>query len=69
METDSLIINKILDGIWEIPWGIAVDPRCIMEELKDKEVVVTHIFREGNKLADFFNYVFNFAGTNNIQLT
>jgi len=41
-----------------------------MEELKDKEVVVTHIFRKGNKLADFLtNYVFSFAGTNNIQFT
>jgi len=70
METDSLIIKKVLDRIWEIPWGITVDTRCIMEELKDKEVVVTHIFREGNKMANFLtNYVFSFAGTNNIQLT
>uniref|UniRef100_M1AAF7 RNase H family protein n=1 Tax=Solanum tuberosum TaxID=4113 RepID=M1AAF7_SOLTU len=49
METDSLIIKKVLDRIWEFPWGIAVDTRCIMEELKDKEVVVTHIFREGRE--------------------
>lgn len=41
-----------------------------MEELKEKEVVVKHIFRVGNKLADFLtNNVFNFAGTNSIEFT
>ncbi|KAH0669211.1 hypothetical protein KY285_023369 [Solanum tuberosum] len=29
METDSLIIKKVLDGIWEKPWSIAVEIRVI----------------------------------------
>lgn len=33
METDSLIIKKILDGIWEVPWTVSVDNREIKEEM------------------------------------
>lgn len=29
METNSLILKKIFDGIWEIPWSISVDIRCV----------------------------------------
>jgi len=65
METDSLIIKKILDGIWEVPWAISVDIREIREAMENKDVTVLHTFREGNKLADYLtNMVVNFAGTN-----
>ncbi|KAH0664999.1 hypothetical protein KY285_026205 [Solanum tuberosum] len=69
METNSLILKKIIDEIWEIPWSISVDIRCIKKMLKDKDVVVIHIFREGNCVADCLtNHVFSFAGTTRIQL-
>lgn len=57
-------MKKILDGIWEIPWSISVDIRWIRDVMKDKEVEIKHIYREGNTLADFLtNHIFSFAGT------
>ncbi|WMV25103.1 hypothetical protein MTR67_023354 [Solanum verrucosum] len=36
--------------------------------MKDKEVTVEHILREGNQLADFFtNHIFCFAGTQKLS--
>ncbi|KAK6793579.1 hypothetical protein RDI58_007032 [Solanum bulbocastanum] len=49
METDSLILKKVIEEKWEIPWVISVDVRCIKNKLKNKDVVVNHIFREGNR--------------------
>ncbi|KAH0776352.1 hypothetical protein KY290_007763 [Solanum tuberosum] len=68
METYSLILKKIIDEIWEIPWSMSVDITCIKKMLKDEDVVVIHIFREGNYIADCLtNHVFSFAGTTRIQ--
>lgn len=54
METDSLIIKKVLEGIWEIPWAISVNIRDIERTMENKEVEVVYTYREGNKLI-FFN--------------
>lgn len=68
MESDSLTIKKILDGTWEVPWVISTDIREIREEIIDKEVMVVHSFREGNKLANFLtNIIVNLAGAYSIQ--
>lgn len=68
MESDSLTIKKILDGTWEVPWVISTDIREIREEIIDKEVMVVHSFREGNKLANFLtNIIINLAGAYSIQ--
>uniref|UniRef100_A0A0V0I1K0 Putative ovule protein n=1 Tax=Solanum chacoense TaxID=4108 RepID=A0A0V0I1K0_SOLCH len=53
MEIDSLVIKKILDGIWEVPWVISEEIRAMKRELENKDVTVVHTYREGNQLADF----------------
>ncbi|KAH0655387.1 hypothetical protein KY285_030269 [Solanum tuberosum] len=53
MDTDSLIIKKVLDGIWEIHWSIAVEIRVIKRAMENGTTMIEHTYREGNKLADF----------------
>jgi len=65
METDSLIIKKVLDEIWDIPWSISVDIQCIKLWMEQAEVEVVHTFREGNRLADYLaNHIVHFSCTN-----
>lgn len=65
-ETDSLAVHKFVTNQWEIPWGISNEIRRIQNLIKGRKVVVQHIYRQGNQLADFLvNCVFAFAGTNN----
>lgn len=62
IETD--LAQKVLNGIWEVPWLITLDVSYIKSLLMNREVEVVHTYREGNTLADFFtNYAFDFAGT------
>lgn len=68
METESLILKKVIEEKWEIPWVISVDIRCIKNKLKNKDVVVNQIFRAGNSVANCLaNHVFCFVGTTKIQ--
>ncbi|WMV08231.1 hypothetical protein MTR67_001616 [Solanum verrucosum] len=68
METDSFIIKKVLDGVWEVPWSISVDIQCIKLWMENGEVEVVHTYREGNRLADYLaNHIVHFVGTNVIQ--
>ncbi|KAK4721575.1 hypothetical protein R3W88_011808 [Solanum pinnatisectum] len=64
LETDSLVLTKILHGSSEVPWSIKVLIKKIEFLRNKKEVEVLHTFREGNKVADYFtNFIFSFAGT------
>lgn len=64
LETDLLVLVKILNGIWEVPWCIKLLINKINFLRNDREVKVLHTFREGNKVADYFtNFIFSFAGT------
>jgi len=54
-ETNSLITNKILDGVWEISWVVYVDVRNIKELLSKVNVEIEHIHIEENKLAYFLS--------------
>ncbi|KAH0685725.1 hypothetical protein KY290_017253 [Solanum tuberosum] len=50
LETDSLILKKILDGIWDVPWYNIMEVKRI-NSLKDgKEVEIEHTFREVNMI-------------------
>lgn len=40
MEIDSLIIKKILDGIWKVPWDILVDIGEIREAMVNKDAYI-----------------------------
>jgi len=63
METDSFITKKILDGVWEVPWIVAMDVRNIKFAMRNRNVEVVHTFREGNKQANFLaKNVIHFAG-------
>lgn len=64
METDSLVMKKIIDDEWETPWSIGAEVRRIKEIKESYNVLFQHVMREGNKVADYLaNLVFSFAGT------
>lgn len=67
LESDSLSLKNILDGNWEFPWCIDMEVKRIRMLTPEKEVVVEHTLREGNKLANVFtNQIFYFTGTNRL---
>lgn len=67
LETGSLAVKKMIYGEWDVPWSVTMEIRKIKHLMKEREVVIEHVFREGNKVADFLaNYVFSFAGTDSI---
>ena len=55
VETDSLIAKKILDGVWEVPWIVSKNVSNIKFSMHTGNVEVVHTFREGNKVANFFD--------------
>ncbi|KAK4721269.1 hypothetical protein R3W88_011502 [Solanum pinnatisectum] len=66
LETDSLVLTKILNGVWEVPWSIKIQIQKIEFLRNNREVAVLHTLREGNKVADYFtNFILSFAGTEN----
>jgi len=68
METDSLVMRKIIDGEWATPWCIGAEVRKIKHIKNNYNVVFQHVLREGNIVADFFaNLAFTFAGTHTFQ--
>lgn len=53
IETDSLSMVKILEGEWEVPWRNSMVVNNIKYWRQKGLVHFSHIFREGNVLADF----------------
>ncbi|KAH0745167.1 hypothetical protein KY285_006824 [Solanum tuberosum] len=53
MQTDSMLMNKVLTGEWAIPWNIANTVDKIKACLEGKQLNFQHIMREGNQLADY----------------
>lgn len=52
MESDSLIVVKIINGVRKVPWEVAKDMEEIKVEIAIMDLKTQHIFREGNKLVD-----------------
>jgi len=52
LQTDSMLLKKIMDGIWKPPWIISEQVEEMMQLMNGGNYTVTHIHREGNKLAD-----------------
>ncbi|XP_070017599.1 uncharacterized protein [Nicotiana sylvestris] len=52
LQTDSMLLKKIMDGIWKPPWIISEQVEEIMQLMNGSNYTITHIHREGNKLAD-----------------
>ncbi|XP_019225001.1 PREDICTED: uncharacterized protein LOC109206620 [Nicotiana attenuata] len=64
LETDSLVMKKVIEKEWDTPWTISQEVRRIKEIMDNFNVIIQHVFREGNVVADFIaNIVFSFAGT------
>ncbi|XP_059295460.1 uncharacterized protein LOC132048795 [Lycium ferocissimum] len=69
IETDSMVMKMILAAEWKIQWGISMVVEDIQRMRRDQMVIVVHIHREGNGLADFLtNMVFDFAEQYKIEL-
>ncbi|XP_070007206.1 uncharacterized protein [Nicotiana sylvestris] len=58
LQTDSMLLKKIMDGMWKPPWIIYEQVEEMMQLMNGGNYTVTHIHREGNKLAD---HLANFA--------
>lgn len=54
IQTDSLVIQKVLTKEWEIPWSIEDKVNQICQLLSIKHVQFQHILREVNQLVDYF---------------
>ncbi|XP_075098658.1 uncharacterized protein LOC142175552 [Nicotiana tabacum] len=52
LQADSMLLKKIMDGIWKPPWIISEQVEEMMQLMNRGNYTVTHIHREGNKLAD-----------------
>ncbi|XP_070011225.1 uncharacterized protein [Nicotiana sylvestris] len=52
LQTDSMLLKKIMDGIWKPPWIISDQVKEMMQLMNEGNYTLTHIHREGNKLAD-----------------
>lgn len=52
LQTDSMLLKNIIEGSWKSPWCIVEHVEEIMELIKGRNFRVSHIYREGNKLAD-----------------
>lgn len=52
IQTYSLLMKNVIDGLWGAPWAIAGHIEEINHLKGSCNVRVSHIMREGNKLAD-----------------
>ncbi|KAH0777413.1 hypothetical protein KY290_008824 [Solanum tuberosum] len=53
IQTDSMLMCKVLKEQWLVPWIIADMVEEIKACMKDKQHIFQHTLREGNKLADY----------------
>ncbi|XP_060181348.1 uncharacterized protein LOC132610954 [Lycium barbarum] len=53
LETDSLVLQNILQDSWITPWELRNQIEEIKQDMRTVQVQSNHIFREGNKLPDF----------------
>ncbi|WMV24101.1 hypothetical protein MTR67_017486, partial [Solanum verrucosum] len=65
LETDSLVLLKILTRVWEVPWNIIGITEDIWGLAEMVQVQIQHIYREGNRLA---NCIANLAFDNQSRL-
>ncbi|XP_009794683.1 uncharacterized protein [Nicotiana sylvestris] len=64
LETESLVLKKVIGGEWDPPWCIVAEVQKIKEIRDHFNVIFQHVLREGNIVADFLaSIVFSFAGS------
>ncbi|PHT39381.1 Geraniol 8-hydroxylase [Capsicum baccatum] len=54
METDFLIMKNVLDNNWGMPWSIDMELKSFNQSRSRGRVMVEHVYREGNQVADYF---------------
>ncbi|XP_070045233.1 uncharacterized protein [Nicotiana tomentosiformis] len=64
LETDCLLLKKIIEREWEPHWCVMAEVQKIQELRDHFNVIFQHVYREGNTLADYIaNIAFSFART------
>ncbi|XP_070034166.1 uncharacterized protein [Nicotiana tomentosiformis] len=53
LETNYLVLEKVIEGGWDPPWDIVPDVQTIQEMRDNFNVIFQHVFIEGNTLAYF----------------
>ncbi|KAH0655677.1 hypothetical protein KY285_030559 [Solanum tuberosum] len=53
IETDSLVLKNIVERVWKVPWKVVNILEEIWKLMQGKTLIISHNFREGNKLADY----------------
>ncbi|WMV54573.1 hypothetical protein MTR67_047958 [Solanum verrucosum] len=53
IETVSLVLKNIVERVWKVPWKVVNILEEIWKLMQRKTLVISHIFREWNKLADY----------------
>lgn len=62
LQTDSMLLKNVMKGRWTCPWNLIGYVEDINVLMATCEVKVSHIMREGNKLADHLaNYGLDFG--------
>nr|XP_016493380.1 PREDICTED: uncharacterized protein LOC107812734 [Nicotiana tabacum] len=57
VQTDSMLLKNVVEGTWIAPWAVVAYVEEIKGIMDRCNVRVSHIMREGNKLADYLaNY-------------
>ncbi|XP_070041101.1 uncharacterized protein [Nicotiana tomentosiformis] len=57
IETNYLLMKRVLDEVWEPPWSIANQMDEIKTLMSKGAFQIFHVLREGNKLADHLPYL------------
>ncbi|XP_015160257.1 14.7 kDa ribonuclease H-like protein [Solanum tuberosum] len=52
IETDSLVVTKMIRNEWKIPWNQVEEIEEIQEIIENIQADITHVFREANQLVD-----------------
>ncbi|XP_075084894.1 uncharacterized protein LOC142168132 [Nicotiana tabacum] len=64
LETNSLVLKKVIEGKWVTPWCIGAEVQKIRGLREHFNVIFQHVYREVNTVADYIaNNAFNFAGS------
>ncbi|KAH0709462.1 hypothetical protein KY284_010889 [Solanum tuberosum] len=53
LESDMLLMVKIINEAWKMPWVIVEEFDELKQEMTTLELKTQHMYREGNKLADY----------------
>lgn len=52
IETDSIVVMKMIKKEWQIPWHVGEQIQHIQYIMQEMEIQIRHVFREANQLAD-----------------